>query len=107
MSQQRGSRDGECDRGGSEGLAELRHFGDFDVAMASIWVNFITTTLQLSPGIMVLIGESSPNGRKIPVHEILQFAADQWVNPLWMEDFHSYVGLLESITSYPLTLVNI
>ena len=36
-----------------------------------IWVNYNDLTVLPSPGIMVFIGESSPNGPTIQVSEIL------------------------------------
>ena len=44
----------------------------------SIWVNFITTLLRPSPGIMVYVREIIPKLRTIQVSEILQFTQ---INP--------------------------
>ena len=45
-----------------------------------IWINFITTSRRdRALGIMVFIEESSPNGRKIQVSEILSFTQNIYI----------------------------
>jgi hypothetical protein len=43
----------------------------YAIDMKYIWVNYSDLTVLTNPGIRVFIGESSPNGRKIQVSEIL------------------------------------
>ena len=42
----------------------------FYILITYIWVNYNDLTVLPNPGIMVFIGESSPNGRTIQVCEL-------------------------------------